>query len=44
MKKGLFLTLAFIACFGIGTKSFADGMDPELEIFVKKENANTSLS
>ena len=33
MKKGLFLTLAFIACFGIGTKSFADGMDPELEIF-----------
>ena len=39
MKKGLFLTLAFIACFGIGTKSFADGMGPELEIFVKKENA-----
>ena len=33
MKKALFLTLAFIACFGIGAKSFADGIDPELEIF-----------
>ena len=33
MKKALFLTLAFIACLNIGTKSFADGMDPELEIF-----------
>ena len=39
MKKGLLLTLAFIACLNINTKSFADGMDPELEIFVKKENA-----
>ena len=33
MKKGLLLTLAFIACLNINTKSFADGMDPKLEIF-----------
>ena len=33
MKKGLLLTLAFIACLNMGAKSFADGIDPELEIF-----------
>ena len=42
MKKALFLTFAFITCFNIGSKSFADGMTEKLQpidVYESEENA-----